>query len=68
MEVIEDPGITLIEAHPLREEHRCIAMGIQGEDAVVELLSGIKFAPFLYEPLEEGQPLVAEPTRMPLHA
>ena len=35
VEVVENARVAVVEAHTLREEHRGVAMGVKGEDALM---------------------------------
>ncbi len=55
MEIDENTRITLFEVDALREEHRGVAMGVEGEDAVVKLMRLAIVHSLLDQPLEERQ-------------
>ena len=67
MQVDEDFGIALIKVDTLWEEHGGVAVGVEGEHAVVHLV-GMMIGQCLFdEPVEQGHALF-EALRMPLHA
>ena len=68
VQVVEYSRVTLVESHALREEHRGIAMRVEGEYALVQLLCLAKLIGSLHEPREEWQTIIAKPLRMPLHS
>ena len=55
MQVDENPRVALLEMNTLREEHRCVAMGVKGKDTVMQLFGQHEFLRLVYQPLEEGQ-------------
>ena len=55
MKIDEDTRITLFEVDALREKHRRIAVGVEGEDAVVKLMSLAIVHSLFDEPQEERQ-------------
>ena len=38
LQIDEDAWVALIETDALRKEHRCVAMGVEGQDTVVQLM------------------------------
>ena len=58
----------MVETDTLWKEHRGIAVGVEGEDALMQLLSLIELVGLSHEPLEYLKPLIFQPLRMPLHA
>ena len=66
VQVDKDFGIALIKMDALWEEHRCIAMGVKGQHAVVYLMGMVIGQSLLDEPMEQGHTLL-ETLRMPLH-
>ena len=67
VQVVENAGVALVEAHALWEEHRGVAMGVEREDAVVQAFGPMECRSFVDEPLEEWQTVFAEPFGMPLY-
>ena len=65
MEIDEDARVALIDAHALGEEHRRVAVGVEGEHTVVDLLGLAPGFGTTNEPLEEGCSL-SEALGMPL--
>ena len=57
----------MVELDALREEHRRIAMGIEGKDALMQLLGCIEIIRLVYKPQEKLSAILAEPFRMPLY-
>ena len=55
VEIDEDARITLFEVDALREKHRGVAVGVEGEDAVVKLMCLAIVHSLLHQPLEERQ-------------
>ena len=67
MEIDEDALVALLDAHALGEEHRGVAVGVEGEHTVMELLCLAPGGGTTDEPLEEGCSL-GEALGMPLDA
>ena len=59
-------GIATVEAHTIGKEHRCVAVGVKREDAVVHIACGMIVSCLGNEPLKQGQSVV-DTFRMPLH-
>ena len=67
VQVNENALVARSEVDTLREEHRRVAMRVEGYDVAVHLLRlGVQLC-FSHEPAEEGQTVVAHPFGMPLH-
>ena len=67
MQVDKYLGVALVEMDALWEEHRCVTMGVEGEHAVVHLVSVVIGQCLLDEPVEQGHALL-QTFRMPLYA
>ena len=67
VQIGEDTRVALDEADALGKEHRGVAMGVEGEDAVVQLMGLTIIAGFLHQPPEQGQAAL-HALRMPLNA
>ena len=67
VQVNEDARIALVEMNALMEEHGRIAVGVEGDDAAVNLLGFTEKLRLCHKPLEDGQ-AGSEPFGMPLHA
>ena len=63
----EDTGIALLEMDTLREEHRRVAMGVEGNHALMEQLGLMELRSLANHPFEDGESAF-EPFGMPLHA
>ena len=68
VQVVEDAWIAVVELNTLREKHRCVAMGVEGEGTVMECLGFGEVLSFLDKPLKQSSSFFPEPFRMPLHA
>ena len=68
MQIHQDAGISMVETDALWEEHRGIAVGVEDEDALMQLLGLIELVGLSHKPLEYLKPLIFQPLRMPLHA
>ena len=68
MEVVEDTAVAVAELHSLREEHWCVAVGVEGEDPVLHVLGNVEVAGLCHEPGEYFLSFIAEPFRMPLYS
>ena len=67
VQVHKNARVAMVELHALREEHRCVAMGVEGKYAPVQLLGRIEVVGLVHEPAEYLAALLAKPLRMPLH-
>ncbi len=68
MQVYEYSVVTMVEVYALWKEHGRVAMSVEGEHAVMQLLGYIEVVGLVDEPLKNGQTVCSEPLRMPLHA
>ena len=69
MQVDEDALVAAAEVYPLREEHRCVAMGVEGQYATVHVAGLTVVGRLTDEPPEKRHTIVAAQTlRMPLDA
>ncbi len=67
VQVVEYAVVALLETHALREEHRGVAMGVEGEDALVQLLGHVEVVGLVHQPAEQGLSLLPHPFGVPLH-
>ena len=66
MQVDEDARVALLEMNTLREEHRCVAVRIQGKDSVVQSFGHLEIRSLLHQPAEQRESAF-QPFGMPLH-
>ena len=66
MQVHEYSRVPLVEVDALWKQHRCVAVGVKGQDAVVQLVGLTVGLCLLHQPLEQGV-AVLKTLRMPLH-
>ena len=62
----QDAGIALLEMDALMEEHRGVAMGVERDNAAVQVFCHVELVGLAHHPFEDGQSAV-EPFGMPLH-
>ena len=67
VQIYEYARVAFLEAYALREEHRSVAMGVEGERGGVSAFCLAEQSRFVYEPFEQRQTLFAQPFGMPLH-
>ena len=60
--------VAIQEVHSLMKEHRCVAMGVNGYDSLMQCLSMAELSCSLHQPLEYRQSFLAQPFRVPLHS
>ena len=65
MQIDEDTRVALVEVDALRKEHRRVAVGVEGKDAIVEPMGLTIVLSLLHEPLEQRQTAL-HALRMPL--
>ena len=66
MQVHEYSRVPLVEVDALWKQHRCVAVGVKGQDPVVQLVGLTVGLCLLHQPLEQGV-AVLKTLRMPLH-
>ena len=67
MHVDKNAGVALFEMNALMEEHRRVAMRVEGNNAAMEVLCQMKLGGLAHYPLKDRQSAF-EPFGMPLHA
>ena len=67
VKINEDARVAMIKVNSLREEHRCIAMGVECENFIMQLLSNTKLTCLFYKPTEYLLSILLQPFWMPLH-
>ena len=67
VQVDQDAGVTMVEMNTLSEEHRGVAMGVESENAAVQLFGYVEVVGLFDQPLEQ-RAAALQPLGMPLHA
>ena len=67
MQVDQDAGVTTAEVHVLWEEHRGVAMGVEGQYMMMQALHLLMLRSLVNEPLKDRQATLAHTFGMPLH-
>ena len=67
VQVDEDSAVASAEVDALGEKHGGVAVGIEGEHTVVQLLGAAKLSSTVDEPSEQAASVFAKPLGMPLH-
>ena len=67
MQVDEDSAVASAEVDALGEKHGGVAVGIEGEHTVVQLIGAAKLSSTVDEPSEQAASVFAKPLGMPLH-
>ena len=68
VQIVEYPRVTLVEPYALWKEHRRVAVCVECEYTLVELLGEAEVAGLCHQPSEEFSSFFSHPFRVPLYA